>query len=159
MQLTKIAAALSLFVALVIGIASVYIADSRREVAAVAAPAEFKVTAVAKTSITTQMLLGSWTGTWGDDVDNCTIEINRVDGNKFYGTLRQEGAEVAFSGTFDRETRKVFIHETKVLKLGEYGGWLLGENTGVISADGLSMNGTGRDEQDEYVWSLSQTQP
>src|ERR1051325_3308803 len=111
MQLTKVAAVLSLFLALGIGVASVYIADSRKEVTPVASPADFNVTAVANTPI---RLLGIWTGKWGDDIENCTVEINRVDGNKFYGTLRKEGAEVALSGTFDRETRKVFIRETKV---------------------------------------------
>jgi hypothetical protein len=150
MQLTKVAAVLSLFIALGIGIVSVYIADSRKEVSAVEGPAEIPITAPEWIR-----LLGTWTGKFGHNLGDCIIEINRIDGNNFYGTLTKGGAQIALAGTLDRNARKVSIRETKVLSLGDYDSWSLGEDTAVISTDGFSMNGTGYDERGGYGWNVS----
>lgn len=97
-------------------------------------------------------LVGVWTGTWGHDRDACTIEINRVAGDRFYGTLSESGAEVAFEGTFDEGRRRIFFRETKVIKLGIYQEWSLGTNTGTFSSDGRTLSGDGIDKWGLYGW-------
>ena len=144
MQLTKIASALSFFMTLVIGVAAVLIADSRTDVAAVQGPAELPAAAPASKPVKMETLLGKWTGKWDHAFVDCTIEINRIDGENFYGTLRENGAEIALAGTLDQKTKRITIHETKVLALGNYTEWSLGEDTGELS-DGLWMSGTGID--------------
>ncbi|MEP6847559.1 MAG: hypothetical protein ABI999_01795 [Acidobacteriota bacterium] len=155
MQLTKVAAVFSFFMALAIGVAAVFFADSVREVAVVQAPSEVpSAGSPTVTPVKMEKLLGKWTGYWGEDSDECTIEITRVKGQNFYGTLKEGGAEIALTGTLDQKTRKVTIHETKVLALGEYEDWSLGEDTGELS-DGHLMSGTGNDEWSEYTWAVS----
>ena len=58
MQLPKIAAVLSLFGALGIGLAAVYIADSRREVTAVDGPTEITSTLATQTPFNPESLAG-----------------------------------------------------------------------------------------------------
>ena len=100
-------------------------------------------------------LLGVWTGTWGHDQRACIIEIDRIDGNSFYGFLKKYKAKVAFIGTLEPETGRISIQETKVIELGNYGGWSLGTNYATISADGRSIEGGGTDKWGEYSWSVS----
>ena len=101
-------------------------------------------------------LLGTWRGSWGYNSGDCTIEIKRVEGEAFYGTLRKDGAEVLFQGTFDPATRSLFFRETKVVRLGaNMSIWSLGENGGSISSDGRIMYGTGVDEWGQYAWAVS----
>jgi hypothetical protein len=106
--------------------------------------------------LTTQSLLGSWNGTWGYDDGECTLEITSVDGNDFYGTLKKEGAEIRFEGTFDPGTRHITLNETEVVTLGGLPGrWSLGTNKGIMSPDGRILVGTGNDEWGNYGWAAS----
>jgi hypothetical protein len=96
-------------------------------------------------------LLGTWQGTWGHNSDDCTLEIDRVEGNAFYGKLRKEGAVILFEGTFDPKTRKLRFNETKVVRLGaDMGEWSLGKNRGTMSQDGRTMVGDGQDKWGKY---------
>ena len=147
MQLTKIAGALAFFMAFAIGVAAVFIWASPQEVAPVEAPNAVR----APNPVKMQSLLGTWTGRWDHASVFCTIEITRVDGDNFYGTLTEREAKVAVTGTLDRTTGKVAIHETKVLAVGEFAEWSLGENTGQLSDD-LTMTGTGTDKWGQYSW-------
>ena len=155
MQLPKIAAVLSLFGALGIGLAAVYIADSRQEVSVVDGPAVITSTLATQTLINPESLAGEWRGTFGYNSGACTIEINRVRGDTFYGFLRKNGAKIAIFGTVEPETRKVLIQETAIFEVGDEGGWTLGRNSAVISADGRSMIGTGDDGRGLYGWNVS----
>lgn len=139
---------------LTIGVAAVLITDSRSDVSTVQGPAELPATSAASKPLKMETLLGKWTGKWDHGFVNCTIEIKRVDGENFYGTLRESGAEIALAGTLDQRTRQVTIHETKVLALGNYAEWSLGEDRGELS-DGLWMSGTGTDKWGPYAWVLS----
>lgn len=112
------------------------------------------VPAVAPVSI--EDLVGTWPGTWGYDREPSTIEISRIKGEKFYGTLRKAGAVITLVGTLDPTTRTVSIRETKVVRLGpEMNEWSLGTNEGSFSADGRTLSGTGRDKWGEYGWDAS----
>ena len=103
-------------------------------------------------------LLGHWKGSWnywGDRGGTWTMDIDRVKGDNFYGTLYQGGAEVTFEGKFDADGRKVFFHETKVIKLGSYSQWLLGTYDGSLSDDGRFLSGSGKDSWDGYDWDVT----
>jgi hypothetical protein len=102
-----------------------------------------------------ESLIGTWTGKWGRDQLACTIEINRFDGNIFYGFLNKNDARVAIVGNFRPETRMIAFKETKVIKLGNYPGWSLGTDEGVVSDDGHSIDGLGQDEGGPYYWHAS----
>ena len=98
-------------------------------------------------------LVGSWKGTWGYGNERCTINIHRIDGNVFYGTLRKDGAVIALEGYIDPGTRRVSFKETRIVNLGAgMGKWSLGINMGSFSADGLALSGTGTDEWGTYNW-------
>ena len=112
--------------------------------------------AAVKTPLGAQNLLGTWKGSWGHNDGDCTIEIYRVDGNDFYGTLRKEGAEIRFVGTFDPDTRMFYFDETKVVRLGAHMlEWSLGKNSGIISENGRILVGDGRDKWGQYGWAAS----
>ena len=100
-------------------------------------------------------LVGVWRGTWDHAGVPCTLEITRVEGNRFYGILKEREAEVAFVGTIDEGERRVFFHETKVIALGAYGEWSLGTNSGAFSADGKTLGGTGIDKWGTYQWNVT----
>jgi hypothetical protein len=146
-------------IALVFGTfaASLFWDSSRQEVTAVAADVPVRIAPIAavKTPIGAESLLGSWKGTWDHNNGDCTIEIDRVNGNAFYGTLRKEGAVVLFEGKFNPETRILSFNETKVVRLGPYTEWSLGENSGFISPDGRTLVGSGRDKWGWYGWTAS----
>ncbi|CAN5175608.1 hypothetical protein BH20ACI2_BH20ACI2_10960 [soil metagenome] len=101
-------------------------------------------------------LVGTWKGSWGRNAGDCTIQITWVEGEAFFGTLKKEGAEIHFHGTFNPASRAMFFDETKVVRLGaEMSQWSLGENRGSISRDGRMMFGTGVDEWGQYSWAVS----
>lgn len=103
-----------------------------------------------------ESLLGTWKGTWGHDDGDCTLVIDRVSGNAFYGTLRKHGAVVRFAGTFNPRTRAFNFDETEVVRLGaDMGEWSLGSNSGIISEDGRILVGDGYDEWGQYSWAAS----
>src|SRR5262245_11586408 len=136
MYLSKAVSILCFLGALAIGIASAFFADSREEVIAVEPPPTmiFKAAPVNDAPVSAEDLVGRWRGTWGYDRATSTIDIDRVDGDKFYGTLKKLGAEIAIEGRVDTEGRNVFFRETKVINLGpEFAGWSLGKNSGSFS--------------------------
>jgi hypothetical protein len=158
MHLSKIVSAISFVGALVLGIAVGSLTDDREEIAVMQAPCRSSQNRVVESipvrpvAVQVEDLVGVWKGTWGYGREFCTIEIRRIDGNRFSGTLRKEGAEIAFAGTLDPDERTVFFRETKVLKLGEYSGWSLGTNAGSFSSDGRTLTGTGTDKWGTYGW-------
>ena len=97
-------------------------------------------------------LPGLWKGTWGYNRAQCTIKIDRVDGEKFYGTLTKGEAKITLEGTFDVRLRTVHFREIKVIAYGEYSGWSLGTNDGSFSSDGHVLMGTGTDAYGTYGW-------
>jgi|SRR6187401_1953339 len=108
------------------------------------------------TTLSAKSLLGTWEGTWGHNDGYCTIVIDRLDGNDFYGTLIKEGAEIRFEGTFDPKSRMFYFDETEVLRLGAHmSGWSLGKNSGMISQDGRILVGDGHDKRGQYGWAAS----
>lgn len=117
-------------------------------------PPELPVVEV-NAQLTAESLLGTWTGTWDHNDGSCTIEIDRVVGNYFYGVLRKEEAVILFSGTFNPKTRMLYFEETKVVSLGSYGEWSLGKNSGYLSEDGRSLVGIGHDKWGQYDWAVT----
>ena len=109
-----------------------------------------------RTPLRAENLLGAWKGTWGHNSGDCTLQIDRVEGNAFYGTLRKEGAVVRFEGTIDPKTRTFRFNETKVVRLGaDMTEWSLGKNSGTISEDGRILVGNGHDKWGQYAWAAS----
>lgn len=168
MYLSRAAAVVSFFGALAIGFGAAYVAAALTGPVTLgggygeAEPAgEVTVTyrlqqvpAVNYVRVRAEDLAGVWTGTWDHGQVPCTLEIKRVEGNKFYGTLKEGEAEIEFAGTFDAKLQRVFFHETKVVRLGAFGEWSLGTNSGAFSSDGRSMEGTGIDKWGTYQWRL-----
>ena len=120
------------------------------------APSATTPVAALKIPLRAENLLGTWKGTWGHNDGDCTIVIDRVEGNAFYGTLRKEGAEIRFAGTFEPKTRMFYFDETEVVRLGAHmTGWSLGKNSGIISQDGRILVGDGYDQRGHYGWAAS----
>lgn len=112
-----------------------------------------RVRVIQTVSLNAEDLRGTWTGTWGRNREYSTIEIERVLGNSFHGTLRKEGAVISIAGSLDPEKRTVFFHETKVRKLGTHmSEWSLGTNSGSFSPDGRTLTGFGTDKWGSYGW-------
>lgn len=162
MKISRAAAGVSFFGALMIGIAVAGLFGADPAVAVAEPTSKVTVTyklapmpAVENVYVDAADLVGVWRGTWDHDEVPCSLEIKRIDGNRFFGTLKQGEAEVDFEGNFDSRLRRVFFRETKVMKLGVYGEWSLGTNSGGFSADGRSLSGTGVDKWGTYNWSLT----
>ncbi|CAN5567485.1 hypothetical protein BH10ACI1_BH10ACI1_29400 [soil metagenome] len=101
-------------------------------------------------------LVGTWVGTFSDQYT--ILEIERVGGSTFYGTLIQGEDEVSFTGFVDKNTRKVTITETQVLKVREGGDWTLGIDNGTLLAGGNKMSGSGKDGVNPvYYWSFTKS--
>jgi hypothetical protein len=167
MYLTKAASVVSFLAAFVLGVAAVYFVSFLIEPVDVAAlldvPAPSQETSChfarfRSVPVQAEDLRGRWTGTWAYDGEqypyDVEFDIDRVDGNKFYGTLRQEGAEIAFVGTVDADARSIYFRETKVIKLGAFSQWSLGRNFGSFSTDGQTLNGRGKDEWAPFGWKV-----
>ena len=155
----KAAAVVSFFGAFLIGALPAYLADwDSEETGKVEVtynlthfPTRSEVAAVRA-----EDLLGEWHGSWGYERDTCTIEIKRVDGVKFYGTLKKEGAVITLEGYIDPVMRHVHFKETKVVRLGPaMSMWSLGLNSGNFSADGRTLSGEGTDEFGTYGWNAT----
>lgn len=163
MKLSRAAAGVS-FVgafAIGIGIASFFAVDAVAEAPAVTvtyrltAPTYAPALPAEEVPVYAEDLVGVWRGTWDHAQVPATLTISRTEGNKFYGVLRQREAEIAFVGTIDESDRRVFFHETKVMKIGAYGEWSLGTNSGAFSADGNTLSGTGIDKWGTYQFDLT----
>jgi hypothetical protein len=100
------------------------------------------------------------TGTWVGTFDNqyARLNIDRNEDSSFYGTLtkyKQNGYVIAVVGSIAPD-RRVTIKETRVLTTPKGRSWSLGVNNGLISSDGKSMSGGGKDARgDKYSWRFS----
>lgn len=164
MKLSRAAATVSFFTALGLGMvgAALVAAGGEFEEEVLSSPGSVSVSyrlqplpAAEPAEVTALDLEGVWTGTWDHTQMPCTITINRVEGNRFSGVLRQGEAKIAFEGTFHDENRRVFFRETKVAELGPFSEWSLGTNSGEFSFDGRTLSGTGVDRWGTYKWSVS----
>lgn len=163
MKLSRAAAGVSFLGALAIGlgVASLFAVDAVAEAPTVAvtcrlkAPTHAPVLPAEEVPVYAEDMVGVWRGIWDHAQVPATLTISRIDGNKFYGVLKQREAEIAFVGTIDESDRRVFFHETKVMKIGAYGEWSLGTNSGAFSADGNTLTGTGVDKWGTYQFELT----
>lgn len=154
MELKKIGAIISFCVAFAVGALFGGLATGS-DIPVEYGPVNVPVVARKQVPVKMGSLVGKWAARWDRDFGDCDVEIDRISGNNFYGTLSKNGANIEFKGALDPDSRKVTIRETKVLTLGRYGEWSLGKNIGTLSDDGLSMSGTGYDKWGEYDWSIS----
>lgn len=99
-------------------------------------------------------LVGTWEGLFDQAQYACTLEIERVEGNTFFGTLKPQGALIAISGFIDIDTQQISFMETKIISLGNNSGWVLGNNRGTLSNDGKYISGTGVGGTSTYKWSF-----
>ena len=164
MRFAKAAAGVSFLGAFAIGIAvaSLFAADAVAEAPGVTVtyrlttpPPHTATLPAADVPVYAEDLVGVWRGTWDHTQVPATLTISRTEGNKFYGVLKQQEAEIAFAGTIDEGDRRVFFHETKVMKIGAYGEWSLGTNSGAFSPDGNILSGTGVDKWGTYQFELT----
>ena len=86
-------------------------------------------------------LVGSWEGLF--DKIACTLEIEKVEGDKFYGTLKRQSASVAVTGTINSKARSINFSPTKIVTMDNTRDWRLGFNWGDFSNDGKSISGKG----------------
>lgn len=104
-------------------------------------------------------LVGNWSGLQNGNASTLTIVSGQ--GNAFSGTKMTGVNQISFVGSIDPVTRRMTINETKVLKGIPYSngqGWSLGSETGILSADGRKMSGTGKDQYNRttpYTWSYT----
>lgn len=152
MDFSKVLSGITFFGALAIGIFAGYIASGPQEIISEVShvPPIFE-----PVPVDAKDMVGVWKGTWGYNRAACTLTIERVDGDKFYGKLNKGKAEIAFAGSIDSDSRTISFSETKVLRPGEYAPWSLGQNTGSFSLDGRSLSGTGTDKHGMYFWDAS----
>jgi hypothetical protein len=161
MRLSRAARVVSFFGALAIGVGAAYVTGwGTKEAVVRDVQVSYEIYRIPATEeivpVETESLLGVWHGKWDHNDGGCTIEIDRISGETYYGTLRKEGAVIAFAGTLDAAERRVFFRELKVIKLGpEMSEWSLGTNTGVFSPDGRTLTGTGIDKWGTYDWAAS----
>ena len=159
----KAAAVVSFVGAFLIGALPAYLVGGVAEEAAIR-PGEWRTVEVSYTltpvapveAVRAEDLVGTWSGTWGYEGERCTIEINRVAGRTFYGTLKKEGAVITLEGYIDPDRRLVHFKETRVVRLGPgMSEWSLGLNSGTFSADARTLAGEGTDEWGTYGWSAT----
>ncbi len=88
---------------------------------------------------------GTWTGTFANR--DAVLYINSQEGDSFSGILKNsKGAIIAVSGQVNWETRRISMQENRIVEQVKEGApWVLGTNTGWISADGQRLNGSGKD--------------
>ena len=99
---------------------------------------------------------GTWTGTFANR--DGILFINSQDGDSFSGILKNsKGAIVAVSGHINSETRQISIQENRVVQAASEGpDWILGSESGSLSADGKRMSGSGKDKAGHaYTWTFS----
>lgn len=103
---------------------------------------------------------GTWTGTFA--LRDAVLYINSQDNDSFSGILKNsKGAIVAVSGTVNSETRRITMQEDRIVEQAKEGAaWVLGSNTGWISADGQRLNGSGKDTAGHsYTFTFTKTEP
>jgi hypothetical protein len=102
---------------------------------------------------------GTWTGTFA--LRDAVLYINSQDNDSFNGILKNsKGAIIAVSGTVNSETRRITMQENRIVEQAKDGApWILGSNTGWISADGQRLNGSGKDSAGHsYTFTFTRTE-
>jgi hypothetical protein len=102
---------------------------------------------------------GTWTGTFANR--DAVLYINSQDNDSFNGILKNsKGAIVAVSGQVNSETRRMTMQENRIVEQAKEGApWVLGSNTGWISADGQRLNGSGKDSAGHsYTFTFTKTE-
>ena len=104
-------------------------------------------------------ITGTWTGTFA--LRDAVLYINSQDNDSFSGILKNsKGAIVAISGQVNSETRRITMQEDRIVEQAKDGPqWILGSNTGWISADGRRLNGSGKDTAGHsYTFTFTKTE-
>ncbi len=100
-------------------------------------------------------LIGTWEGLFDQTQYACTLEIERVEGNAFYGALIPKGGRIAVNGAIDPATRQISFIETTVISLGRNRDWTLGSNQGFFSNSGKYISGVGVAGLAYYNWNFT----
>jgi hypothetical protein len=101
-------------------------------------------------------VIGTWSGMLAGR--EAILFINSQEGETFSGILKNtKGAIVAVDGRVDSATRQISIRETRVVEPVKQGpDWVLGSESGALSADGSRMSGRGQDSAGHsYAWSFA----
>jgi hypothetical protein len=101
-------------------------------------------------------ITGTWTGTFANR--DAILFINSQSGDSFSGILKNsKKAIIAISGRINPNTRQISIQENRVVEEATEGpSWILGSNSGSLSADGKKISGNGKDNAGHiYTWSFS----
>jgi hypothetical protein len=99
-------------------------------------------------------LIGHWEGTYNNM--KSTLEIERVEGDEFFGYFTVPGFKIKFTGKVVRAERKIIFAETDALE-GNYNDWKMSVNKGTLKYGGFDMKGTGEDYAGTvHTWSYIQ---
>lgn len=103
-------------------------------------------------------LVGVWTGYYGLDNPDSTLEITQQSEKSFEGKLTTTGKEggtfiLGIEGEVKPKTREIIMKEVKYFK--KPGFWRMGTNNGMLSADFRQMEGTGYDNKWDYEWKFT----
>lgn len=108
-------------------------------------------------SITNKIdVTGTWTGTFANR--DAALFINSQSGDSFSGILKNsKKAIVSISGRLNFDTRQISIQENRVVEEATEGpAWVLGSESGSLSADGKKISGSGKDKAGHaYTWTFS----
>ncbi len=98
-------------------------------------------------------LEGIWAGTFSNKP--ATLVFKKAEGkNKYSGILSRTSFEIAIDAYVAPDVRQISFEEKNVIKGKSWGE--LGTSKGLISVDGKSMTGGGRDEYGKsYSWSFT----
>lgn len=105
-------------------------------------------TAEATPAASTLEMSGVWVGTF--DEYPATFTITENNGNSFIGDISGKTFEIIVEGELNPYTRAVTFKETRVIRDKS---WLLGSNSGTMSADGQRISGKGQADG-SYTWSF-----
>jgi hypothetical protein len=101
-------------------------------------------------------ITGTWTGEFASR--DAILLINSQDGDSFSGILKNsKKAIIAISGQINPDTRQISIQENRIIEDASDGpAWILGSESGSISADGKRMSGSGKDKAGHsYSWTFT----
>lgn len=104
-------------------------------------------------------LVGTWEGLFDKAQYACTLEIEKVEGNTFYGTLKRQGGSVAVTGTINSKERGISFGPTKTVMIGNTRDWKLGFNWGSFSNNGRLISGKGYSDYTTYEWGFTKKIP
>lgn len=102
-------------------------------------------------------LIGTWEGLFDKAQYACTLDIEKVEGNTFYGTLKRQGDSVAVTGTIISKAREINFGPTKIVPIDNNRDWRLAFNWGSFSNDGKFISGKGLVDSSTYDWSFTKS--